>query len=232
MFLHLYNIILYQPLYNLLVFLYNVIPGHDLGIGIILITVLIRSILLPFTKHQVQAQKSMQDLQPKIDALKAQYPNDKEKLGKEMMRLYKEEKVNPVSSCLPLLVQLPIFYAVYRVFRDGLKSVNGALLYPFIANPGHLSTLAGAAQFWQTRMLLVKRPPREATATGVKGAKDEDTMAMVNKQMMYIMPVMTIFIGVSLPSGLSLYWLITTLISVAQQHLILKPKSPKVVVAS
>ena len=242
-----YNAILYQPLYNLLVFLYNILPGHDIGLAIIVITILIRLALLPFTKSQLKSQKSMQDLQPKLDALKAQYKGDKEKMGQEMMKLYKDEKVNPLASCLPLLVQLPIFIALYHVFQSGLSASTFELLYPFVKNPGQLNpitagildlskasiilaVLAGVGQFFQTRMLLAKRPPAEALATaskdgaGATGAKDEDMMAMVNKQMMYVMPVMTVVIGWKLPAGLALYWIVTTLVSIAQQYFVLNKK--------
>lgn len=175
--IQLYTVILYQPLLNLLVFLYNMVPGHDLGVAIILLTILIKAVLYPLSRQSIHSQKALQDLQPKIEALKKQYKDEKEKLAKEMMTLYKNEKVNPLSSCLPLIIQLPFLIAVYQVFRTGLNSASLSLLYPFIANPGHLNlislglldlaksnvilaVLTGAAQFWQTKMLTTKRPPK------------------------------------------------------------------------
>src|SRR5680860_326446 len=97
----------YQPILNLLVFLYNIAPGHDLGITIILLTIVIKLVLLPLSKQSIKSQKSLQTLQPKIDALKKEYAGKKEEMGKAMMELYKTNKVNPFSSCLPLLVQFP-----------------------------------------------------------------------------------------------------------------------------
>jgi len=242
--IQLYNVILFQPMLNLLVFLYNVIPGHDLGIAIILLTVIIKALLYPLAAQSIKSQKALQELQPKVEAMKAQYKDDKEKQAKEMMRLYKENKVNPLSSCLPLLIQLPFLIAVYQVFGQGLHSASLQLLYPFIVNPGPLNQISlgfldlskaslvlaivtGLAQFWQTKMLTTKMPPKAVAKT--PGAKDEDMMAVMNKQMLYFMPVMTVFIGATLPSGLVVYWLTMTLLTVAQQAVMFKKtKKPEV----
>ncbi len=230
------TIAFYQPLLNLLIFIYNIVPGQDMGVAIIIITILIKLALYPFGTKAIKAQKVMTELQPKIDEVKKQYSDDKQKQAQELMRLYKEEKVNPFSSCLPLLVQLPFLIAIYQVFRTGLSNGNLDLLYPFISNPGQINTiafgfldlskanwimavLAGAAQFWQARM-FVRRKPEVKT----EGSKDENMMAMMNKQMLYMMPIVTIFIGISLPSGLVFYWFLTTLITALQQLLILKNK--------
>lgn len=236
-----YTAIFYQPIFNLFVGLYNVIPGHDAGLVIIAITLIVRLVLYPFYRKQVMAQKDMQELQPKLAALKAQHADNKEAQAKAMMELYKEHKVNPFSSCLPVLIQLPIFIAVYQVLRDGLtkpESLN--LLYGFVSRPelidphflslldlskpnAILAVLAGAAQFWQGKMLFSKRP--DPALRGKKGVKDEDTMAMMNKQMMYLMPVMITFIGFSLPSGLALYWFISTAFMIVQQYVAFKTKA-------
>jgi len=232
----LFTTLLFQPLLNLLVFLYNLIPGNDLGLAIILLTVLIKLVLYPLSRQSIRSQKALQELQPKIDALKKQYKDDKEKLAKEMMQLYKNEKVNPMSSCLPLLIQLPFLIAVFQVFRTGLSAESLDLLYPFVSNPGQLNSIAfgfldlnksniylavatGLAQFWQTKMLSTKRPEKK-----VPGSKDEDMTAIMNKQMLYFMPVLTVIIGVSLPAGLILYWFVTTILTVAQQQLMFKKK--------
>ena len=109
--------LLTQPMYNALIWLYSVLPGNDLGVAIILLTVIIKLILWPFTGQSLKSQTAMQQLQPKIEEVKEKYKNDKEGQAKVMMALYKEEKVNPFSSCLPLLVQLPILLALYTVLR-------------------------------------------------------------------------------------------------------------------
>jgi YidC/Oxa1 family membrane protein insertase len=225
---HLLTIIFYQPLLNLLIWLYDVIPGHDIGIAIILLTVIIRLILLPLSKKSIESQKALQDMQPKIEELKKQFPN-KEDQGKAMIKLYQDHKINPLSSCLPILIQLPFLFAVYQVFRTGLTQGSLALVYPFIHRPEMinvislgfldlskpnwvLAVLAGAAQFWQAKMMITKKPP-----INTKGAQDENMAAMMNKQMLYFMPLFTVFIGISLPSGLTLYWFIGTVLTALQQ---------------
>ncbi len=230
----------YQPILNLLVFLYDVVPGNDLGVAIILLTLIIKLALLPLSKKSIKSQKELQEIQPKVEELKKEYKDNKEEMGKQMMALYKDHKVNPFSSCLPLLIQLPFLIAVFQVFRKGFSDETLSLVYPFIANPGHinqlafgfvdlsvrnipLAVMAGAAQFWQTKMMMTKKPPIQS-----EGSKDENMMAMMNKQMLYMMPLLTVFIGFSLPGGLTFYWFLTTLFTVFQQLYIFKKEEARV----
>lgn len=238
---HLFQIIFYQPILNLLVFLYNTISLQDLGVAIILLTVLIKLILWPLSRKSIQSQKALQELQPKIEELKAQYKDKQQEMGKALMDLYKQHKVNPFSSCLPLLLQLPFFIAVYQVFRDGL-SKHLELVYPFVQRPEvinsiflgfldlskpniYLAIMAGAAQFWQAKMMMAKKVQNTTSVT-----KEDSMSAIMNKQMLYFMPALTIFIGVTLPGGLTLYWLVMTLLTVLQQTLIARAQTmPSVV---
>lgn len=246
-FTSIFTVILYQPILNLLIWLYNVIPGADMGFAIIALTIIIKLILHPLFSQQIKQQRALQDLQPKIDEIRKRLKDDQTAQSKELMDLYKNEKVNPAASCLPLLIQLPIFFGLFAALKDGLAAHSLNLLYPFVANPGHinvmflglidlskpnyvLAVLAGAVQFFQTRQLL-KRPspaaPPAPEVEGKKGADDESMAAMMNKQMMYMMPVVTIIIGISLPGGLTLYWLTMSLLTVLQQwHLLRKPTPP------
>ncbi len=231
-----FNVVFYQPILNLLVFLYNIVPAHDIGLAIIIMTVIIKLILLPLSKQSIKSQKSLQELQPKIDEIKKKYADNKEEQGRAMMQLYKQEKVNPFSSCLPLLIQLPFLWAVFMVFRAGLSGKSLNLVYSFIHQPEVINTislgfidlakpnvvlavLAGLAQFWQAKMMTTKRPEVRGN-----GAKDEDMMAIMNKQMLYLMPALTVFIGLSFPGGLALYWLVTTLLTAFQQLYLFKQK--------
>ncbi|MDD3285702.1 MAG: YidC/Oxa1 family membrane protein insertase [Patescibacteria group bacterium] len=242
---HLFQVIFYQPILNLLVFLYNSVSMQDLGLSIILLTVIIKLILWPLSKKSIKSQKSLQELQPKIDELKTKYKDNQAEMGKALMSLYKEHQVNPFSSCLPLLLQLPFFIAVYRVFRDGL-SQHLDLVYPFIHRPEfinsvflgfldlskpniYLAILAGLAQFWQAKMMMAKRNKNISSPS--INTKDESMAAIMNKQMLYFMPALTIFIGITLPGGLTLYWLVLTLLTVLQQFLMNKNtlNEPKII---
>lgn len=233
---YIFQAFFYQPILNLLVWLYNVVPGNDLGVAIILLTIIIKLVLLPLSKQSIKSQKSLQNLQPKINEIKKKYAHNKEEMGRAMMELYKQNKVNPFSSCLPLLIQLPFLFAVFRVFRNGLAGDSLDLVYPFITRPEtinsislgflelakpnvYLAILAGLAQFWQAKMMMTKKPEVKS-----KGSRDENMMAVMNKQMVYFMPAITVFIGLTLPGGLSLYWFTTTLLTALQQLYIFKKK--------
>lgn len=250
---NLFNLILFEPMFNGVVFIYRYIP--DMGAAIIILTIVIRSLLYIPSRSSIRSQKTLQDTQPKLKEIQEKYKNNKEELGKQLMKFYKDNKVNPLSSCLPLLIQLPILIALYRAFLAVSQTdpsthilVAGQLqhLYGWLQglfattaiNPisfgfidiskNHnivLAVLAGAAQFWQSRMLMAKQPPK------VPGAKDESIAAGVNKQMMYMMPLMTILFGYQFPAGLTIYWLFSTLFSVAQQYYVFKKDKPKVLQA-
>ncbi len=242
-----FTTILVQPIVNLLVWLYDVLPGTNLALAIVLLTVIVKLVLYPFTMAQIKQQRAMQELQPKIDEIRKRLKDNKEEQAKELMELYKKEKVHPASSCLPLLIQLPIFIGLYRALIDGLNGAGLNLLYSFVPNPGTIETmtiagidlatpsiilaiLAGGVQFIQSRQIL-KKPssatPPPVEVEGKKGAKDEGMAAAMNKQMSIIMPVVTVFIGISLPAGLTLYWFVMSLLTVIQQAVFLKrPKPP------
>ncbi len=229
-----FTVVFYQPILNLLVFLYNVVPGNDIGLAIILLTIVVKMVFLPLSRKSIKSQKALQELQPKVEEIKKKYADKKDEMGKAMMALYSEHKINPFSSCLPLLIQLPFLWAVFRVFRAGLANDSLDLVYPFISRPESinaismgfidlskpiwvLAILSGAAQFWQARMMVTKKPEVEGG-----GAKDENMATAMNKQMLYFMPLLTVFIGFSLPGGLTLYWFLTTILTVLQQVFIFK----------
>lgn len=231
----LFEAILFQPVFNMFVGLYNLIP--DVGIVILVMTVVLKVALYPLTGKSMKAQKALQDLQPKLAELKKKHKEDQQKLAQETMKLYKENKVNPFGSCLPILIQLPIFLALYWVLQAGLTTTDFSLLYPFITDPGKINAIslgvvdlsmvsiplalaAGLAQYWQAKTLSRKRPPKEAA----EGGKDEDLMAMMNKNMLLFMPILTLIIGLQLPGGLALYWFLSTLITALQQQVLFKEK--------
>jgi YidC/Oxa1 family membrane protein insertase len=224
----------YQPILNLLVFLYNIFG--ELGIAILLLTILIKLVLFPLSRKSIKSQKALQDLQPKIEEIKEKNKGNQQATSIALMALYKENKVNPFSSCLPLLLQLPFFIAIFRVFKDGFAQDHLDLLYNFVSVPAggvidtitlggfdlaeksiFLAVLAGLAQFWQAKMMSTKKPEVKT-----KGSKDESMTAIMNKQMLYVMPLVTVFIGESFPAGLTFYWFLTTLLTALQQKIVFK----------
>jgi len=228
-----FNTILYQPLFNALVLLYLYLPGHDFGIAVIVLTVIIRIILYPLMIKSIRSQKILSDLQPKVQEIQRKYKDDKEKQSKELMALYQKEKINPFGGCLPPLIQLPILIALYRVFWKGLQPEAMSMLYNFVPNPGAIdptflgfinlaapslifAILAGITQFFQSKMLMTQK-------TDGKGDQMGQLSNMMQKQMLYFFPIFTVFILWRLPSAIGLYWTITALFSIGQQYLILKP---------
>lgn len=238
----LYNVVLYEPIFNAMIWLYHVLPGHDLGVAIIVLTIGIKILLFWPALSALKAQKKLQDTQPMVEEIRRKYKDNKEELGRQLMEFYKNNKVNPFSSCLPIIIQLPILIALYRAFFQGLQ-VDAATrllnaeqvqhLYGYLAtvytttpidtsmfglvdlSATHnvvLALLGGIAAFFQAKTLQAKR-----AAVKTAGSKDEDTAALVNKQMMYIIPVLTIVFGYQFPAGVTIYWLVSTLFSLGQQ---------------
>ena len=220
----LYTEILYRPLFNAVLFLYNILPGHDFGLAIVVLTAMIRILFFPLSIRTVRSQKAMSLLNPKLQEIKNKFKNDKTAQSVETMKLYKENNINPLAGCLPLLIQLPILIALYQAFIAGLKPENLAILYKFVSNPGVvnkisfgflditskmplLAVLAGAAQFVQAW----------ATKAQNQGISPNKEMAALNSQMLYFFPIMIIIIGWNLPAGLVLYWITTTVFSVMEQ---------------
>jgi len=207
---------------------YNIIPGHDIGVVIILLTLLIRFALAPSFHKSLKSQKAMNDLQPKLNTLREKHKDDKEGQAKAMMALYKEHNINPMSSCLPILIQLPILIALYQVFSKALGGQNLEGLYSFVYNPGVIdpkflnlidlhnpnivfAILAGATQFVQSKMMMPK------ASTG-----QDATARAISIQTTYVLPIVSAVVALNLPAGLPLYWIVTTLFAIGQQYYIMK----------
>ncbi|MBI4133852.1 MAG: membrane protein insertase YidC [Candidatus Terrybacteria bacterium] len=225
-----FHTVFYQPILNVLVALYLFLPIRDLGIAIIFLTILVRIAFYPLTRSAMRSQGALQEIQPKIQELRQQHKDDPQTAGRAMMALYREHGINPFGSILPVLVQLPILFALFRVFLSGLTASPEALatdLYAFLPHPGALSPhslmgavdltarspilagFAGIAQFVQSSLAF--RPLRNTSA------KKGDMTTMLSWQMRYLFPVMTVLFAASLPAGIALYWVVTTVFSVGQQ---------------
>ena len=206
---NLFNLLFSQPLFNGLILLYSYVPGHDLGVAIILLTLIIKIVLYPLAAKGIQSQKALSQLQPKMKEIQEKYKNNKEEQAKAVMALYKTEKVNPFSGFLTLIVQLPILWALFRVFINGFGEDRLSSLYSFVVNPGQIDAsflglvdlsqrsvfliiLTGVAQFIQSKMIAPKSKKSQ-----VKTPQFAD---MMQKQMLYFLPFFTVFILWSMPS--------------------------------
>ena len=219
---------------GIIVFFYSF--THNYGIAIILMTVLIRVILYPLMQKQMVSMREMQKIQPLMKAIQDKYKNDKERLNKELMALYKEHKVNPMSGCLPLLIQMPILILLFQVLREFNTKIYavyngnpGFLWLKDLSLPDQLIQLPGSGIFGIQylgimpfliggSMYIQQKMTSSPGGTGKGGGSSEQTQ----KMMTIMMPLMIGFMSFTLPSGLTLYWFTSTLLGIGQQYLINK----------
>jgi YidC/Oxa1 family membrane protein insertase len=222
-----------QPLFNLFVLLAVSWPfGHNVAFAVIAITILVRVALIPFAKATIKNQRAMHKIQPELTELQQRFKGDQAKLSQETMALYRRHGINPASGCLPALAQLPIliilFYLLRNIYRHDLlydflltrfpteEALQAGLDTTFLGinlvqpDLWVLPVVTGLLQFVQSWQML---PPKRELKTH-EGA---DIQQMLARQMMYIFPIMTIFIARSLPAALPLSWSVTTLFMIAQQ---------------
>jgi YidC/Oxa1 family membrane protein insertase len=198
-----YTKVLYEPLLGALLYLAAILPFHDLGIAIIVLTVAIKLVLFPLTHRTLKTQQTMKRLEPEIKKIQNDKKN-REEQAQKLMELYRAHGINPFSGFLALLVQLPILIALYHVFWRGLAvapdSVNMVFLgIVSLADPNlGMAALAALSQFWQAKLAI---PPHSA-----KAPRGKDMASMMQKQMMYVFPIMIFFIAMRLPAAVALYW--------------------------
>ncbi len=262
----LFDFLIVQPIFNVLVLIYGILPGGDFGVAVILFTVLIRLLMWPLVKKQLHQTKVIRKIQPELKKIKAKAKGNKTLEGQLMMELYRERGVNPFSSIGLLLVQLPIFIALYQVINiitserdriadftygslESLTSISSLIRNPEGFNesllslinlaeraiqPGGLylqavllAVIAAALQYVQARQTLPKaeegkrlRDVLKSQAAG-KEVDQSEVTALVTNKMVAILPVVTLVVGLYLPSALVLYFAVSSFVAVIQQHILL-----------
>lgn len=221
-----FKVTIYQPLFNALIFIYNTIPYKDIGVAILLLTIFARAILFPLSKKSTISQKKMQKLQPKIKEIQTMYKDNREEMTKKLMAFYSENKINPVSGCLPLLIQFPIIISLFEIFLHVFESEKMNLLYSFVKNPGTLNIMflglvdltkasiplaivAALIQYYQAKILI----PKESMA-------GNDMAATMSRMTVYGMPILTLFFGLKFPATLPLFWIALTGMMIAEHKII------------
>lgn len=216
-----FKTLLFNPLYNILIVIINLIPGGDVGLAIIILTISIKLLILPIYLKSIRTQVKMKEIEPKIKEIKRKYEQDLPEQSKRIMELYKESKINPFSSFLVLFIQLPIILTLFYVFRDSLV-VNQEIIYSFIPVPGKinsqflglinismnknmvLAVLTGLTQFIQVQLTIPKpKGPQKKEMPSLGG----DFARSMDIQIRYVMPLLIIFIAWQLPAAISLYWI-------------------------
>ncbi len=225
-----FSTIFYQPLYNTLVLILSVVPGANVGIAIILLTVIVRGALLPLSHKSVVSQAKMRSLAPDLEKLKEKHKEDKQEQARKTMELYKQHGINPFSGCLLVLVQLPIIFALYFVFFKGLPNLNAEHLYSFVHLPPVVGMVflgvvlskksivfalfAAITQYFQIKLSIpAMAPARE----GAKPSFKDDFARSFNIQMRYMLPIIVFGISYSISAAVALYWTTSNLFSVSHE---------------
>lgn len=224
--------IFYQPLFNAFIFIINVIPGGSVGAAIILLTLLVRSALLPLSHKSIVSQSKIRSVAPHIEKLKEEHKDNKQEQARKIMELYRTHGINPFSGLVLVLIQLPIIFALYFVFIKGLPNLRIESLYSFIHAPGEalnmmffgfslaakknilFALIASATQFFQIKLSL---PPTIKNNSDAKPSfKDEFTKSL-NTQMRFVLPVIVFGVSYSLSAAVALYWATSNLFSIVHE---------------
>jgi YidC/Oxa1 family membrane protein insertase len=228
-----FNNFLVIPLYNALIIIIQNIPFADLGISVILLTIIVRLILFPLSKSAIKTQLKMKDIQKPIEEIKEKYKDNQQQMAIETMKFYKENDIKPFSGILLLFIQLPIIFALYFVFlKEGLPNIDLSLLYSFVHAPEFvnpkflgifdlasksiiLALLAGLTQFFQARLMLKKN--NQTPVNEKEGGFQNDLMKSMQIQMQYVLPGLMIAFSYSLGSVVALYFTTSNIFSILQE---------------
>lgn len=230
-----FHTIFLEPVYNIVVFFLNVIPNHDIGIAIVLTTLLVKIILLKINISSQRSSYLMRSAEDEIAKIKEKYKGDNKKIAEATMALYKEKNIKPFASILGLIIQIPVFFALYFVFRDGV-SMNESLIYPFIRFPEYIQSLAFGfmditQKYWVlgviTGISMFILAKRQASLTGIKkDNKSTDFKTVFAKnmqfQMTYFLPIFAGFSTAMFPAVIGIYWTVNNILSIFQDIYIKK----------
>ena len=240
---YIWNTILYQPLLNALAFLVSIIPGGDVGVAVIILTILVKIILFPLSQKSIESQAEMNILAPEINKIKVSGAT-KEEQARRTFELYKKHKVNPFSGCLLVLIQIPVIFALYYVFFKGINFESG-FLYSFINVPQNinmiflgflditkkslvLAILAGISQYLQAYFMPTPAP--SPNTNGSTLSFQESFAKSMSMQMKYVFPFIIAFIAYSISGAVALYWITSNLFMVGQQIYVKREKNFKTVI--
>lgn len=203
----------------------NFINGivNSYGLSIIIMTILVRLIILPLTLKQEKSMKKMKELQPKIEAIKEKYKNDNQKIGQETMKLYQENNVNPMSGCLPILIQMPIFFALYTTFIGDAIPSTASFLWFNLKQPDKLFTIAGFNFNLLPILFTLNTFIQQKQMSSLTGDSSNENKSL--NTMMYTLPLMMLFIFYNIPSGVTLYYFVSGFLGLIQQYIILKGRN-------
>ena len=213
-----------QALVDFVVHVLNAIYGvvGNYGVAIIIVTILMRIIVFPLTLKQEKSMKKMRDLQPELDKIKEKYKDSPQEYQQKTAELYRENGVNPLGGCLPLLIQMPIFVALYWAFSGNAIPADAKFLWFTLKQPDKLFMMGNFAfNLLPILNVGVTYIQQKIMASATSGQESNQQM----QTMLYMMPIMMLFIFYNMPSGVTLYYLVSGALSLVQQYIILKGRS-------
>ena len=213
-----------QALVDFVVHVLNAIYGvvGNYGVAIIIVTILMRIIVFPLTLKQEKSMKKMRDLQPELDKIKEKYKDSPQEYQQKTAELYRENGVNPLGGCLPLLIQMPIFVALYWAFSGNAIPADAKFLWFTLKQPDRLFMMGNFAfNLLPILNVGVTYIQQKIMASATSGQESNQQM----QTMLYMMPIMMLFIFYNMPSGVTLYYLVSGALSLVQQYFILKGRS-------
>ena len=200
--------------------IYSVVGNY--GIAIIIVTILMRIIVFPLTLKQEKSMKKMRELQPELEKIKEKYKDDPQEYQRKTAELYRESGVNPLGGCLPILIQMPIFVALYWAFSGNAIPADAKFLWFTLKQPDRLFMMGKFAFNLLPILNVGVTYIQQKIMTSATGGQEN---AQQMQAMMYMLPLMMLFIFYNMPSGVTLYYLVSGALSLVQQYFILKGRS-------
>lgn len=233
-----FEALLIQPLYNAFVFLIGVVPAGDVGLAIIALTIIVRAVFYPAFTASIKTQMGMAAIQPELDEINRKYKDDPRQRTEKTLALFREKNIRPFAGLLALVIQIPIFIALYFVFfREGLPAIDTTLLYSFVPAPASVQTtfmgaldllaahnlvltvLVGGSQYLVTRLSLARTPARGGTP------EKQAVQRMQRSLMLYLLPGLMTVLAYTFPAGVGLYFLTSNLVSIGQEWYLKRKKN-------
>lgn len=237
----LFHTAIYEPIYNALAFIVSVVPGGDIGIGIIVITIIVRIILFPLSLSAIKSQIAMKRIDPALKEIREKYKDDKEAVGRKTMELFKENKINPLAGFLLILIQLPVIIGLYTVLQAEAKQVSfdPSFLYPFVHVPAQtsllflgildlagksllLAVIVAITQFIYARLLAPAKTATAPKSPDKKPSFQEDFASSMQLQMQYVFPLLIGGIAYFTSSAIALYFVASNVFSILQELVVQK----------
>ena len=228
-----FHTLFYKPMYNALIFILDILPNHDVALAVIILTIIIKIILLPLSYKMFKTQIIQRKIQPIIAKAQEQHKENKQMLGIKMLEIYKEHKLNPFSSILLMIIQIPIVFALYFVFANGgLPEINTSDLYSFVSHVNNINhilfsvdftkanivvgLIAAVSQYIQIRLSLQNMKPVEDKP--LSEMKPEEMMQkQMSFMMKYFIPILIFIASLKVSAAVALYWIVSSVFMIVQE---------------